>query len=212
MQGKPDFSSMKVKLSNRLGTRDEQGSSSRILHTSRMENRRYEAGAGEAEQCKGNGRFFSGIFSFGYPGSWGVLAQSMPAKQVLWMIWCFYLSFTGRMRGRAATCDLNKPHKATKSRGEKKSPIIVLISLFCCPFYCVFPRQTRRAGTEWTGTTAACDMIYESTVPENPKNPKSKPPDTTQPLCVCVCVFVCACVSCCNLCWLYSSSSLRVKK
>lgn len=58
MQGKPDFSSMKVKLSNRLGTRDEQGSSSRILHTCRMENRRYEAGAGEAEQCKGNGRFF----------------------------------------------------------------------------------------------------------------------------------------------------------
>lgn len=34
---------------------------------------------------------------------------------------------------RERESDLNKPHKATKSRGEKKSPIIVLISLFLFP-------------------------------------------------------------------------------
>lgn len=73
-QSKPDsFSSMKVKL-NRLLHWTCRGAAAR----------RGAGGGGEAEQCKGNGRFgFSGIFSFGCPGSWGVLAQSMPAKQVL---------------------------------------------------------------------------------------------------------------------------------
>lgn len=78
MRGKPDFFSMKVKLSNRLGTRRAGESSSRTLH------RRSVAGGGKPNNASEMvALVFLVSFLLAGPGSWGVLAQSMPAKQVL---------------------------------------------------------------------------------------------------------------------------------
>lgn len=65
-----------------------------------------------------------------------LLAQSMPAKQVLWMIWCFHLSsfyflFTYFFSENQTKPNPNKPHKGARviEKESEKSPIIVWISL-----------------------------------------------------------------------------------
>lgn len=121
MQGKPDFSSMKVKLSNRLGTRDEQGSSSRTLH--RMENRRYEAGAGagEAEQCKGNGRFFWYLF-FWLPRIMGCVGPINASQTSVMNDLMFLFVIHWESERERESCDL-RPQQTAQSnqikRGEK---------------------------------------------------------------------------------------------
>lgn len=124
-QSKPDsFSSMKVKLN-------------RLLHwTSRGAAVRgnVEGGRGSRTmQGKWSLWFFWYLF-FWLPRIMGCVG-SINASQTSVMNDLMFLFVIQLVRRRErererATCDLNKPHKATKSRGEKKSPIIVLISLF----------------------------------------------------------------------------------
>jgi len=70
-----------------------------------------------------------------------VLAQSMPDQtSVMNDLMFLFVIERRRYDLRPATCDLNKPHKAggtTKYsiKVRKKSPIIVLISLFLFGFY-----------------------------------------------------------------------------